>query len=260
MGILNLTPDSFSDGGAFLDPELALRQARSMHADGADILDIGGESTRPGASSVAPQEEWRRIGRTVRGLAAEIRLPLSVDTRHAETARLALESGVSIVNDVSCARDEDLLRVVAEAGAGYVLMHSRGDPATMASLAAYHDLVGEVITELSLGLARALDAGIPEDRICVDPGFGFAKTPEQNWRLLERLDRLGELGRPILVGLSRKRMLRERVGEEPSALLAAGLAAAETAIHHGARILRVHDVGPTRDFLQALQKSAFSID
>ncbi len=260
MGILNVTPDSFSDGGKYLEPERALERARRLIAEGADLVDVGGESTRPGASPVPLDEEWRRLAPVLQALASATVAPISADTRNAETARRALDAGVSVVNDVSCARDPELLRAVAGVGAGYVLMHSRGEPATMASLADYRDVVSEVAAELRLALDRALQAGIAPERICVDPGFGFAKTPEQNWILLEGLDRLAELGRPVLVGLSRKRMLRERVGEDPAELLKAGLAAAETAIRRGARVLRVHDVAATRDFLQALQKSEFSID
>ncbi|MCC7345713.1 MAG: dihydropteroate synthase [Deltaproteobacteria bacterium] len=260
MGILNVTPDSFSDGGKYLDPKRALERARALIAEGADLIDVGGESTRPGAAPVPPEEEWRRLEPVLKVLTSATATPISVDTRNTETARRALDAGASVVNDVSCARDPGLLKVVAAAGAGYVLMHSRGEPAAMASLAHYGDVVGEVEAELRLGLDRALQAGIVAERICVDPGFGFAKTPEQNWILLEGLAGLAELGRPILVGLSRKRMLRERVGGEPEALLRAGLDAARTAIRRGARIVRVHDVAATRGFLQALQKSEFSID
>ncbi|MCC6272159.1 MAG: dihydropteroate synthase [Deltaproteobacteria bacterium] len=260
MGILNVTPDSFSDGGKFLEPKRALERARRMIAEGADLIDVGGESTRPGAAPVTPEEEWRRLQPVLAALTAATAAPISVDTRHAETARRVLDAGASVVNDVSCARDPELLKAVAAAGAGYVLMHSRGEPTTMALLTDYDDVVGEVAAEMRLGLDRALGAGIAAERVCVDPGFGFAKTSEQNWTLLEGLGRLAELDRPILVGLSRKRMLRERVGEEPEALLRAGLAAAETAIRRGGRIVRVHDVAATRDFLQALQKSDFSID
>jgi len=260
MGILNVTPDSFSDGGKYLDPKRALERARALIAEGADLIDVGGESTRPGATPVPPEEEWRRLEPVLKALTSATATPISVDTRNAETARRALDAGVSVVNDVSCARDPELLKTVAAAGAGYVLMHSRGEPAGMASLAEYRDVVGEVAAELRLGLDRALQAGIAAERVCVDPGFGFAKTPEQNWILLEGLARLAELGRPILVGLSRKRMLRERVGDDPAELLKAGLAAAGTAIGRGARLLRVHDVAAARDFLQALQKSEFSID
>lgn len=255
MGILNVTPDSFSDGGCFFDPLQAVQRARQMKLEGADILDIGGESTRPGARAVDVKEEWRRLSQVLQPLAKDDSPPISVDTRNAETARLALGSGVEIINDVSCARNPELLRQVAKAGAAYVLMHSRGDPSNMVALTDYHDLISEVLEELRIGLDRALQSGIEIDRVCVDPGFGFAKTLDQNWSLLEGLDRLGEFGRPVLVGLSRKRMLRERVGDDPDALLTAGLSVAGQAVQKGARILRVHDVAATRDFLQVLQKS-----
>lgn len=260
MGILNVTPDSFSDGGDFYSPEAALNRARQIASEGADILDIGAESTRPGSQPVDPTEEWRRLEPVLAGLCDAYPLPISIDTRHAETARLALESGAVIINDVSCGRNSDLLKPVAEFRAGYVLMHSRGEPATMMTLAKYQDVASEVVAELRTGLDQALQLGLSLEQICLDPGFGFAKTPEQNWEVMEKLGSLSALGRPILVGLSRKRMLRELTGEAPAAILGAGLAAAARALQRGARILRVHEVAATRGFLQTLQKSGFPID
>ncbi|HKY62614.1 MAG TPA: dihydropteroate synthase, partial [bacterium] len=187
-------------------------------------------------------------------LGGDFSLPISVDTRHGAVARKALGLGVEVINDVSNASDPALLAAVAEAGSGYVLMHSRGQPATMMDSAVYGDLLGELRRELGAGLERARSAGIAEDRIVLDPGFGFAKTPAQNWELLSRLTELQDLGRPLLVGLSRKRMIRECVGESPEALTAASAAAAGLAAQRGARILRVHDVAATRAVLQILQK------
>ncbi|HEX5034373.1 MAG TPA: dihydropteroate synthase [bacterium] len=255
MGVLNLTPDSFSDGGLHADPAEALRRAGQIASEGADLLDIGAESTRPGAAPVEPAEEWRRLEPVLRALGRNFKLPISVDTRHGEVARRALQLGVEVINDVSNASDPALLAAVAEAGSGYVLMHSRGQPATMMDAAVYDDLLGELRRELGAGLERARSAGIAEDRIVLDPGFGFAKTPAQSWELLSRLAELQDLGRPLLVGLSRKRMIRECVGQSAEALAAASAVAAGLAAQRGARILRVHDVAATRAVLQVLQKT-----
>jgi len=259
MGILNVTPDSFSDGGLYLSPEKALERARQMVVEGADILDIGAESTRPGAQPVAPEEEWRRLEPVLRELLPSFSIPVSIDTRHASVARLALAAGVSIVNDVSGGRDSELLQAVADFGCGFVLMHLRGEPANMMERAHYQDVAAEVLAELRVSRDRALNFGIPLANLCFDPGFGFAKTPEQNWVLLQHLEVLKELEGSLLVGLSRKRMLRDLAGEKPSDLTAAGLAVGARAIQKGADILRVHEVGTTRAFLQTLQKSGFSI-
>jgi len=255
MGILNLTPDSFSDGGRHFHPEDALKRAEQIAAEGADLLDIGAESTRPGADPVDPAEEWRRLAPVLRALKNKISIPISLDTRHGSVARQALELGVEAINDVSLAADSGLLAAVSEAGCGYVLMHSRGEPGTMMESAVYGDLLGEIHQELAAGLQRARAAKIAEENIVLDPGFGFAKTPAQNWELLSRLEELGDFGRPLLVGLSRKRMLRECVGEKESALIAASAVAAGLAAQRGARILRVHDVAATRAVLQVLQKT-----
>ena len=255
MGVLNLTPDSFSDRGLHFDLEAALKRYDQIAAEGADLIDIGAESTRPGAVPVDPAEEWQRLEPVLQALRKKNSLPISVDTRHAEVARRALGLGAEAINDVSNAADSDLLTAVAEADAGYVLMHSRGEPKTMMDAAVYGALLGEIRQELGEGLKRARAAGIAEDKIAVDPGFGFAKTPAQNWELLSGLEELGEFGRPLLVGLSRKRMLRECVGEGPEALAAASAVAAGVAAQRGARILRVHDVAATRAVLQVLQKT-----
>lgn len=256
MGVLNLTPDSFSDGGSHFQADSALRRAEALVAEGADLLDIGAESTRPGARPVDVEEEWKRLESLLWSLEKNSALPLSIDTRHGDIAERSLGlGGVEIVNDVSCAKDRRLLEAVAEAGCGYVLMHSRGDPQTMVEMSTYRDLLGEIRSELESGLERAVAAGISEERIAVDPGFGFAKTPAQNWEILSRLEGLKSFGRPLLVGLSRKRMLREIVGESVEALATASALSAVLAAQKGARILRVHDVAATRAALQVLQKT-----
>ncbi|MCE9624404.1 MAG: dihydropteroate synthase [Deltaproteobacteria bacterium] len=259
MGILNVTPDSFSDGGLYLQPDLAVARARQIAAEGADILDIGAESTRPGASPVAPEEEWGRLEALLRHLLPSYPLPVSIDTRHASVARRALAAGVSIVNDVSGGRDPEMLQAAEEYRCGYVLMHMRGEPENMMKRAQYQNVAAEVLEELRVSRDRALECGISPEKLCFDPGFGFAKTPEQNWQLLQGLEVLQGLGGPILVGLSRKRMLRDLAGDNPSDLTAAGLAVGARAIQKGADILRVHEVGTTRAFLQTLQKSGFSL-
>ena len=240
MAILNVTPDSFSDGGARRDP---VATGMAMLAAGADIIDIGGESTRPGADPVAPEQEQRRILPTVRKL-AQAGAVVSVDTRHAATMRAALDAGAAIINDVSALRhDFGSAGVLAASGCGVVLMHMRGTPQTMAGLAAYTDVVAEVLAELAERVAFAEAAGIDRSRITIDPGFGFAKTPTQNLTLLRGLPSLGALGLPILAGVSRKGFVGVFSGEQvPGRRLPGSLAAALFALQQGASILRVHDV------------------
>ncbi|HCU24334.1 MAG TPA: dihydropteroate synthase [Deltaproteobacteria bacterium] len=255
MAILNLTPDSFSDGGLYCSSEAAVRHARQVEREGADLLDIGAESTRPGAVQVSVEEEWERLAPVLKVLQEDYVLPISVDTRHGEVARRALEFPIEIINDVSCAQDRNLLRAVAESGAAYVLMHSRGEPATMMERALYQDVVDEIKNELQAGLRRALDAGIVRDKICLDPGFGFAKTPEQNWILFERIESILELGFPLMVGISRKRMLRERFGDNFEILDSASAKLAAEAVKRGAQVLRVHQVALTRISLDSGPRS-----
>jgi len=238
-----------------LVPTNALERAGRMEEEGVALLDLGAESTRPGAVPVDPREEWRRLQPVIVSLRARTKLPLSVDTRHFEVAQHALEAGADLVNDVSCAADAELLNAVGQAKAGYVLVHSRGKPQNMVHLANYADVVAEVKQELTAGLKRALAAGIEAERIAIDPGIGFAKTPEQNWVLLGRLAELQDLGRPILVGVSRKRLLRELGNDSELELLSAGTGAMLAAYQGGARIFRVHDVGPVRAAFQAFQKA-----
>jgi dihydropteroate synthase len=239
MAVLNVTPDSFSDGGIHLDPEIAAAAARRMHAEGAAIVDVGGESTRPGADAVSTDDELRRIVPVLELLQGEV--PVSIDTAKAEVARRALALGAELVNDVTALRgDPGLAGVVAEHEAYICLMHMQGDPRTMQDDPRYDDVASEVAAFLEERLRAAVDAGIPEERICLDPGIGFGKTAQHNFELVRRLDVLLALGRPVLVGFSRKSSLRRLVGDGD--LLAASVAAAVSAYDHGASILRVHDV------------------
>jgi dihydropteroate synthase len=246
MGVLNVTPDSFSDGGVHLDPDVAASAARHMVEDGAAIVDVGGESTRPGSDGVSVEEELARIVPVLERLGGEG--PLSIDTAKAEVARAALEQGVLMINDVTALRgDPGLAGVVADAGAYLCLMHMQGEPRTMQSDPRYVDVASEVAAFLEERLAFAVAAGIPEERICLDPGIGFGKTVEHNLELVRRLDVLVALGRPVLVGFSRKSSLKKLTGSED--LLGASVAAAVAAFERGASILRVHDVKPTVDAL-----------
>lgn len=250
MGILNVTPDSFSDGGRFDSPERALRRAEEMVEEGADLLDVGGESTRPGAAPVHPGDEIARIVPVIRLLRSRLQLPISVDTRRAEVAAAAVAEGAHIVNDVSALDDPQMAGVVAASGAGLVLMHMRGTPQTMQQSARYGDVTDEVVQELRPRLQTAAAAGISADRIVVDPGIGFAKDTGHNLRLLAGLDRLSVLGRPVLLGVSRKAFLGELLGGVPAAERAVATAAACVAgLLAGARIFRVHDVRPVRQAL-----------
>jgi dihydropteroate synthase len=260
MGVINVTPDSFSDGGRWLDAGAAVDHGLRLVAQGADLLDVGGESTRPGSAGVDAAEEKRRVEPVVRELAKRAGVPVSVDTTKAEVAQAALEAGAEIVNDVSgLQRDPQLGRVVAEAGAALVLMHMRGVPQDMQERATYADLLGEVQVELSEALERARDAGVPEERVALDPGLGFAKTAEHNLLLLRRLRELTQLGRPLVAGASRKSFLGKLSGKPAPERVVGSLAAASIAARNGACILRVHDVAETREALavvDAVQSAA----
>jgi dihydropteroate synthase len=246
MGVLNVTPDSFSDGGAFLDAEAAIAAGRAMAAAGADIIDIGGESTRPGSQPTPPDTELARILPVVRGLAAA-GLRVSVDTRHAQTMAAALDAGAAIVNDISALRhDPDAAPLVAARCCPVVLMHMRGSPADMYAGAVYRDVAEEVRSELAERIAAAKAAGIATDRIAIDPGIGFAKTAEQSLELLRRLPALASLGHPILIGVSRKSFLAALTGvADPRRRLPGSLTAGLFALSRGATMLRVHDVAET---------------
>jgi len=239
---VNVTPDSFSDGGRFLEPRAAAARARELVAEGAALVDVGAESTRPGAEPVGLDEELRRVVPVLEALEG---LPVSVDTSKAEVARRALELGAVLVNDVTALRGDPELAGVVAAGSSYLcLMHMRGEPRTMQNDPRYGDVVADVAAFLEERLGHAVAQGIPEERICLDPGLGFGKTAEHNLELLARLDELLPLGRPLVVGASRKRFLGRLLGERAATTgpLAAGLAVAVLAFERGASIFRVHDV------------------
>ncbi len=245
MGILNVTPDSFSDGGQWQDPDAAVRRGLALIAEGADILDIGGESTRPGAAEVTADEELRRVAPVIAALARQVQVPLSVDTRKSAVARAALAAGASIVNDVSALADPEMAAVVRAAGAGVVLMHMRGTPAEMQRAPQYADVVADVRAFLASRIQAALAAGIGRGQIVIDPGIGFGKTTAHNLALLGALESLAELA-PVLVGASRKRFIGEITGAPADGRLAGSLAVAVWSLMRGAAILRVHDVAATR--------------
>ena len=246
MGVVNVTPDSFSDGGVHLDPDVAAAAARRMVEEGAAIVDVGGESTRPGSEGVSADVELRRVVPVLDRIAGEV--PFSIDTSKAVVALGALERGAILVNDVTALRgDPELTGVVAGSGAYLCLMHMQGEPRTMQAEPRYDDVAAEVASFLEERLAFAVAQGIPEERICLDPGIGFGKTVAQNFELVRRLDALLALGRPVLVGFSRKSSLRKLTGSDD--LLGASVAAAVAAFERGATILRVHEVKPHVDAL-----------
>ena len=250
MGVVNVTPDSFSDGGVHERAEDAIAAARRMVDEGAAIVDVGGESTRPGSEGVTLDEELRRIVPVLEAVAGE--LPVSIDTAKAEVARRALELGAELVNDVTALRgDPELGGVVADAGAYLCLMHMRGEPRTMQVDPRYDDVASEVAAFLEERMRFAVSQGVDERLICLDPGIGFGKTVEHNFELLRRLDVLTALGRPVVIGFSRKRSLGRLLGDPDATTgpLSASLAAAVTAYERGATILRVHDV---REHVEAL--------
>lgn len=250
MGVLNVTPDSFSDGGELASPAAALARARSMVEAGAGILDVGGESTRPGARPVPAEEELRRVLPVLQLLARELPVPLSIDTRKAGVAQEALDVGAAVVNDVSGLRhDSAMASVVACAGAGLVLMHMRGTPVDMSERATYRDLMGELRKELAESVGRALVEGVEREALVVDPGIGFAKTPAQSFDLLNRLDELESLGLPILVGSSRKSFLGALLDLPAGERVTASAVSCALAWERGARIFRVHDVRETVEAL-----------
>jgi len=252
MGILNVTPDSFSDGGAYPDPATAIERARRLVEEGADILDVGGESSRPGADPVGEDEELRRILPVVEGLAA-LPIPVSVDTAKAGVMRRAIDAGASMINDILALRAPQALETVAASAAAVCLMHMQGDPRSMQTDPKYDDVEAEVHAFLA-GRARAAGAaGIGSDRIVLDPGFGFGKTPRHNLDLIRALPRLRDQGFPLLVGLSRKSLFGKITGRGAADRMPASVAGAMLAVQRGASIVRVHDVAATRDALLVMR-------
>jgi len=251
MGIVNVTPDSFSDGGAHADLEAAVAHGLRLAAEGADVLDVGGESTRPGAGEVPLEEELRRVVPVVERLARETALPISVDTSKSDVMRAAVAAGAGMVNDVYALRREGALDAAAELGVPVALMHMLGEPRSMQDDPRYDDVVGDVHRFLAERIFVAEMAGIAKKRIVVDPGFGFGKTTRHNLQLLAQLERFTELGVPVLAGLSRKRTIGELTGREaPAERIHGSVAAHLIAAQRGARLLRVHDVAATVDALR----------
>ena len=250
MGVLNVTPDSFSDGGEFLDPAAAVARAEHMAAAGADLVDVGGESTRPGAEPVGADEELRRVMPVIEQLGQRGTVPLSIDTSKAVVARAATDAGAVLVNDVTALRgDAGMAAVVAESGAEVCLMHMLGEPRTMQDDPRYEDVVSEVKAFLEERLEFAVAHGIPEERVWLDPGIGFGKTLEHNLALLRRLGEIAAVGRPVIVGVSRKRFIGGLTGRAEPDRVAGGIAANVLAFQRGAHMFRVHDVAETRDAL-----------
>jgi len=256
MGVLNLTPDSFSDGGLWLEPEKAVERGLEMVSSGADLLDLGAESTRPGggvygggAAHVPVEEELRRLLPVLERLREEVEVPISVDTRKGEVASRALAGGADLVNDISALTDPELARTVAETGCPVVLMHSRGELGQMQREIRFDDLLAELVGELGRAVDRAICAGVSRQQIFVDPGIGFGKTPLQNLLLLRNLDALRDLGCPVLVGASRKSFIGHLTGAPADDRLGGSLAAVGWAAAHHAAVVRVHDVAATRQFL-----------
>lgn len=244
MGIVNVTPDSFSDGGRLFDPEVAVGAGIRMVVDGADVLDVGGESTRPGAALVPADEERDRVVPVVKRLAAELPdTPISIDTRKATVALAAIDAGATIVNDVTAGRDGGMFPALSSVDAGVVLMHMRGDPHTMQTLTDYDDVVEEVKAWLGERVEAAIAAGIGRERIAVDPGLGFAKTTAQSLRLMRETERFAELGRPVVVGPSRKSFVGHATGTEVADRLEGTAGAVAWLAAHGGHVVRVHDVG-----------------
>jgi dihydropteroate synthase len=249
MGVVNVTPDSFSDGGLYLNPEAAIEHGRALAASGADILDVGGESTRPGAEPVGAEEELQRVVPVIEGL-GDLGCDLSVDTSKASVAAAALDGGATIVNDVTALRgDPEMAALCAGRGATVVLMHMLGDPRTMQDDPRYDDVVADVVTFLAERLEAALAAGIAAEDVWLDPGIGFGKTAAHNMELLRRLGELRELGRPLVIGTSRKSFIGRVDGSGPGERLGGTIASSVLAAAEGAAVLRVHDVAEVRQAL-----------
>lgn len=248
MGVVNVTPDSFSDGGRYLAPETAIAHARQLVSEGAELLDVGAESTRPGAGSVTAEEEWARLAPVLEGVVS-LGVPISVDTSKPEVMRRAVAAGAAMINDVMALRTQGALEAAAASDAAVCLMHMQGEPRTMQQDPHYGDVVREVVDFLRERVEACEKAGIGRERIVLDPGFGFGKTLEHNLTLLRRLDRVADLGLPVLAGLSRKSTLGKITGRAENERVFASVAAALLAVQKGAKIVRVHDVAATKDVL-----------
>jgi dihydropteroate synthase len=250
MGVINVTPDSFSDGGEYLHPEIAVGRGVALAAEGAGLLDVGGESTRPGSEGVTAEVELERVLPVIRGLREATGVPISIDTSKAAVAEQAIAAGAAFVNDVTALRaDPGMAGVVAEAGVPVCLMHMRGTPRTMQDDPRYDDVVAEVAAFLAERVQFAEDAGIARDSICVDPGIGFGKTGEHNLSILRHLDSIAAVGPPVIVGVSRKRFLGAIIGDPDAPRAVATAAANVEAVRRGAWMVRVHDVRETREAL-----------
>jgi len=252
MGVLNVTPDSFSDGGRYLDPARALEHALRLVGEGAGIIDIGGESTRPGATPIATDEELRRVIPIVRALAAQSPVLISVDTSNPQVIEQAIGAGAGLINDVRALQEPGALAAVARSSAAVCLMHMRGEPLSMQQLPVYQNVRTEVREQLQQRLAACVAAGIESARLCIDPGFGFGKTVAHNLELLRHLADFTDLGAPVMAGLSRKSMLATLTGRGPDERLAGSVALACVAVLNGARIIRAHDVAATVDALRVV--------
>ena len=250
MGVINVTPDSFSDGGKFSTADAAIQQAEQMFEDGAAIVDVGGESTRPGARSISENEEIDRVVPVIEGIAGDADRLISIDTSKPAVMRAAAGAGASMINDVFALRRDGALEAAATLDCAVCLMHMQGEPGTMQDKPSYTDIPGDILSFLSERVSACQAAGIGEDRIVIDPGFGFGKTHEHNVRLLACLERFQELGMPVLVGLSRKRTLGALTGKAVDERLPSGIAAAVLAVERGANIVRTHDVDETVDVLK----------
>ena len=253
MGILNVTPDSFSDGGIFLARDAAVAHALAMVEEGADVIDVGGESTRPGAQAVSVQEELDRVIPVIEAIARAVSLPISIDTSKPEVMRAAVAAGAGLINDVRALREPGALQTAAELEVPVCLMHMQGEPRNMQHHPVYTDVLGEVRDFLQQRIEACVAAGIPRRRLVVDPGFGFGKTVEHNLELLRRLGELRALGVPILAGLSRKSMIGALFGLPVAQRLHASVALALVAVQNGAAMLRVHDVRATREAIRMLE-------
>lgn len=247
MGVLNVTPDSFSDGGQYAGLDAAVARAERMVEEGAAIVDVGGESTRPGASAVSAEEEIRRVVPVIERVASRMAVPVSVDTSKPEVMRAAIDAGAQMINDVRALRMPGALAAAAASGAAVCLMHMQGEPASMQSAPAYGDVIADVRSFLDARVAACLSAGIPRERICIDPGIGFGKLLEHNLALLAALAGIGEPSLPIVVGVSRKSLVGIITGRPPAGRLAGSVAFAALAVARGARIVRAHDVAATVD-------------